>query len=250
MWLVLCDSSDASALWACQSLRLSGLQPVELCTSDSLALSDHWDHRIRDGRATICFRLPGGRMIEGDKLRGVLNRLYAVPIPHWRSASRSDQEYVQQELFAFHLSWLHGLSCPVINRPTPQGLCGRWRHESEWVWLAGKAGLPVATYRQSAHDRIAGAKGERRLVAPGMTVKTVIVVGDRAAGAPAPPPIMEACTRLARLAETDLLGIDLVDGAAGPWTFAGASPAPDLALGGTMLIRAIVCRFAAERAIA
>src|SRR3954469_11822581 len=140
MWLVLCDASDASAVWVCQEMRRRGVAPVELLTADDLALADYWEHRVGKDGASIRFRA-GALEIIGDRLGGVFNRLYTVPVPHWQSKPKSDRDYVQQEMVALFLSWLHALPCPVVNRPTPQGLSGQWRCESEWVWLARQAGL-------------------------------------------------------------------------------------------------------------
>src|SRR5437773_698259 len=127
MWLVLCDANDASAILACQALRARGIAPLELVVSDALSLAEEWEHRIEDDSASVRCRLGDGRIFSGSDVRGVLNRLYTVPTHHWRAATKADQEYVQQELIAFFLSWLHGLPCAVVNRPTPQGLCGQWR---------------------------------------------------------------------------------------------------------------------------
>jgi hypothetical protein len=249
MWLVLCDASDASAVWAFREMRARGIAPLELVTADDLSLADYWEHRIVGGRASI--RIRAGKLdIDGGQLCGVFNRLYAVPIPHWRSAKQSDQDYVQQELTALFLSWLHGLSCPVINRPTPQGLSGQWRSESEWAWLAHRAGLPVAPYRQSARDRIDEMKGEKRMVPLGALVQTVIVLGDAVAGAAAPPPVVAACQSLAKISGTELLGVDFIAGPAGPWTFAGANPMPYLMLGGPALIQALCDRLVMPRVAA
>jgi hypothetical protein len=245
MWLVLCDASDMSGLWVHQELRARGVAPLELITADALSMADYWEHRIAGERASIRFRVDN-LDIAGEQLRGVVNRLYTVPIPHWRSAEQRDRDYVQQELIALFLSWLHALPCPVVNRPTPQGLSGQWRAESEWVLLAHKAGLPVAPYRQGAHDRIDEMKGEKRLVPWGTLVQTVIVVGDTVAGADIPQPLAAACRSLAQLAGTELLGIDFIAGDAGSLTFAGASPMPYLTLGGPALIQGL-CRHLAMR---
>jgi hypothetical protein len=243
MWLVLCDASDAPAIWAFQEMRARGITPLELVTADDLSLADYWEHRIVGGRASIRIRA-GNLDIDGGQLCGVFNRLYTVPIPHWRSAKQSDRDYVQQELTALFLSWLYALPCPVINRPTPQGLSGQWRPESEWVLLAHQAGLPVVPYRQSARDRIDEMKGEKRLVPAGALVQTVIVVGDATAGAAAPAPVVAACRSLAKISGTELLGIDFIAGQAGRWTFAGANPMPYLMLGGPALIQALCDRLA------
>jgi hypothetical protein len=46
--------------------------------------------------------------------------------------------------------------------------------------------------------------------------------------------------RLAALAGEGLLGIELVPSPADPWTFVGATPLPDLRLGGSDLLDALV----------
>jgi hypothetical protein len=240
MWLVLCDANDASAISAYQALHARGIAPLELVTADALSLAEEWEHRVEGDSASLRFRLGDGRSFEGGALRGVINRLYTVPTWHWRAAAKADQEYVQQELIAFFLSWLNALPCPVINRPTPQGLCGRWRSEAEWVCLAQRAGLPVGPYRASSFDRVDEMRGEKRLLTPSASTRTIIVANGTATEASAPDPVKTACVAFAKEAETDLLGLDFIDGAAGPWTFVGANPMPDLRWGGPALIDAIV----------
>jgi hypothetical protein len=250
MWLVLCDASDASAILAFQALRARGIAPLETITADALSLAEEWEHRVEGDAASVRFRLQDGRAFEGGALRGVLNRLYTAPTWHWRAAAKVDQEYVQQELIAFFLSWLNALPCPVINRPTPQGLCGRWRSEAEWVCLAQRAGLPVAPYRQSSYDRIDEMRGEKRLIAQGTATRTVIVVEGIVTGAsvPVPDDVKQACLHFAKGSETGLIGLDFIDGAAGPWTFAGANPMPDLRWGGPALIDALATALAMQEA--
>jgi hypothetical protein len=240
MWLVLCETHDASATWAFSALRARGLAPLEILGAQELALSDFQEHRLEGLRTTLRFRTEAGLQVDGQRLSGVINRLYTVPTGHWRQASEADRSYVQQEMFAFFLSWLHALPCPVLNRPTPQGLCGQWRQESEWAWLARQAGLPVAVYRQTSRDTIDEALGQRRLVPAGALVSTVIVVGGCVVGTPIPPDLRDGCLRLANLARTSLLGIDLVESPTRGWQFAGASPTPDLRLGGDALVDALM----------
>ena len=240
MWLILCDTQDASAAWAFSSLRSRGLAPLEILSAEQLALSEFQEHRLDGQRSTLRFRTEGGLQVDGQRLNGVLNRLYTVPTRHWRQASEADQDYVQQEMFAFFLSWLHALPCPVLNQPTPQGLCGQWRQESEWAWLARQAGLPAAPYRQTSSDTLDESLGERRLVPAGASASSVIVVGRRVVGTPVSQALAAACVRLAELAGTSLLGIDFVGGPAQGWSFAGASPTPDLRIGGDALIDALM----------
>ncbi|NER81468.1 MAG: hypothetical protein F6K42_18255 [Leptolyngbya sp. SIO1D8] len=51
------------------------------------------------------------------------------------------------------------------------------------------------------------------------------------------------------LAHTELLGIDFVPDANGHWIFAGATPIPDLRLGGSLLIAALVARMTTQNAV-
>jgi hypothetical protein len=230
MWLVLCSSQDLPALWAGQGLKARGLDPVEIVTADQLACSLRWEHRLGAGGAEVEVTLADGRTLRHDRIRGALNRLQWIP-PGVFAAS-PDREYALQEMTAFFLSWLYGLPDPVLNRPTPQGLSGRWRHASEWIWLAAQAGLPVPPYRKRDLDAEGWTPGERPLFPQGTPMQTVLVLDGETAGAAAPAEILGGCRRLARLAGTSLLGIDFAAGPAGAWTFAGANPTPDLRLGG------------------
>lgn len=247
MWLVICEPSDQSALWAYQGLKRRGLAPLELLSPDMLACSLCWEHRINAQGTTISIKLADGRRILGGELRGVLNRVHTVPLSMWSKAAEADRLYVQQELFAFYLSWLHGLPCPMLNRPTAMGLTGAWRSETEWVCLAAKAGLPTPVYRQTSADRIDESQGHRRLVPPGMTARTVIAAGTAVAGEAVPPEIAAGCLRLASLAAMPLLGVDFLSGSAGAWTFAGATSLPELSLGGELLLDALAAALREDR---
>ncbi len=150
MYLVLCASEDRSARWAYEGLRKSGLQPVELITSDELAYGRWWEHRVGENTASLRLVLADGRIVSGGSTCGVLNRLLSAPKSLVNFAQKDDRDYAYQELTSFYLSWLQSLQGQVINRPEPQGFCGRWRHTSEWAILAQQAGLPAPPYRQSA----------------------------------------------------------------------------------------------------
>jgi hypothetical protein len=143
---------------------------------------------------------------------------------------------VLEELNAFWLSWLHALPGPMFNRPRSQGLGGEWRHESEWVWLASAAELPVPVYVQSDREQIEEWRGEQRLRPANAAVKTVIVAAGQPCGASAPLDVVDGCLRLAAMTDTALLGVDFIEGEAGPWTFAGATLTPDLTQGGDTLL--------------
>jgi hypothetical protein len=238
MWLVVCPAADLSALWAYRGLRARGLEPLELVAAEVLAHALRWDHRLGTTGTTIEIELADGRRISGDQVRGTLNRLVHVPADGVVAAHSDDRDFAAQELNALYLSWLSALPGPMLNRPTPQGLCGAWRHLSEWTWLAARAGLTVAPCRLDSADPhsssgAASTAGSRQ----------AIVVAGRVCG-PALPPAAEAGSRrLAALAETPLLGVDFAATADGQWTFVGATPVPDLRRGGEALLAALAATF-------
>lgn len=246
MWLVLCPGYDAPALWAFEGLRARGLAPLELVRAESLPQSRRWEHRVGADGAGVRVELPDGRVLRSEEVRGVLNRLTHVTVGPL--AATRDHDYITQEFTAFFMSWLYALPGPILNRPTPQGLGGRWRHASEWVLLASSVGLPVPPYRLSSldgHDEL--ATGERRLFPPGTPTRQAVVVGGVTfAPEGMPAELSDACARLAAAADTPLLGVDFAEGARGRWTFAGATPLPDLRAGGGPLLDALARALGAE----
>lgn len=240
MYLVLCSASDPSGLWAYEGLRHLGVAPVELVLSEHLAQGARWEHRLDRRGAHIKVALPDGRVLCGSRIRGAINRLSGPPPVIAQQAAESDREYAQAELQAFYLSWLNALPGVVINRPTPVGLCGAWYHASEWALRAGRAGLTVRPYRQSAHD--APDQFYRPQAPAGTATQSFIafggeVFGGELYGLKLPEPVQEACTKLALDTKAQILGLELYLNADGRWSFAGASPSPDLRLGGLPLLQ-------------
>lgn len=236
MWIVLCSATDTSALWAYQGLRQLGVAPVELVTAEALASATHWEH-VLNGSAHVTIRLADGRTISSNAIRGVLNRLPGPAPEMLQRAVPADQDYVQAEMYAFYLSWMHSLPGVVINRPTPLGLSGPWYHASEWVYRASRAGLPTPRYRLNARDLQDDAFGT--LAPAGATTLNVITMSGGVYGAYVPGGTVRGCARLAESAGTDLLGVSLYLEKDARWTFGGAMPLPDLTIGGTQLLRAL-----------
>ena len=234
MWLVLCPSTDLSALWAARGLAARGLKPVEIITEEALAYNQRFEHRLVAGRTSVRITLADGRVIDSATVRGTLNRLQLVPGSHLRTNSK-DRQYAEQELFALYLSWLHALPGKMLNRPTAQGLGGEWRQPSEWVWLANQAGLLTALYSESEF---------REPPMPSMPEtapnRTVIVVDGISCGAVAPQSVTAACARLSELSATKLLGVGFNVTPGGQWIFTGATPFPELRIGGNKLQDALV----------
>jgi hypothetical protein len=230
MWLVLCSPGDASVPWVHQGLANRGLLPLWPIGPAALFQGCRWEHRVASDGCASRLTLADGRVLESGQVRGTLNRLTGVPAELFDGSA--DRDYAVQELYALLLSWLHSLPAPVINRPVPQGISGAWRHSSQWVQLAARAGLPVPGYRRTSADPRSALYADSPLFPAGTPTRTVLVLGGYTAGAPAPPGIAEGCRRLARMAGTSLLGVDFADGGTGAWTFAAASPLPDLRIGG------------------
>lgn len=232
MWLLLCTSDDHPALWAGERLRARGLSPLVVLTPELLHFSFRWQHRLgNEDPPSVEFTLADGRVIRSAEIRGVLNRIGGLS-PHLVShLAAGDQSYALQEWTALHISWLSALQVPVLNRPVMQGLCGAWRHASEWTWLAGQAGLRTTPFKQNgssgvAHEPLPPSYGVGQS-------RAVVVVDGSVVGPALPPGTAAACAALGRLSDTRLLGIELH-----PRTgaFVSATPRPDLRLGGDALV--------------
>jgi len=152
-------------------------------------------------------------------------------------ATPADSDYVQAEMYAFYLSWVNALPGVVINRPTPLGLCGPWYHASEWVYRASRVGLRTPQYRLSGRESLATTFNT--LAPAGATTINVITLGGKVYGGYLPKATAGACSDLAEDAGADLLGITLYLDNDHNWTFAGAVPMPDLAVGGMPLLSAL-----------
>jgi hypothetical protein len=249
MWLVLCPSNDIAALWAYRGLLARGLAPLELVNAEVLAHALTWEHRVTSNGAWTRITLADGRTLSTETIQGVLNRLVVVPDAQIARASLADRDYARQELHALYMSWLMAIPGVALNRPTGQGLSGAWRHISEWVALAARAGLPTRPYHQSGAvplDLWAPATAAQ----PDDTVVSAIVIGERVCGSVLAPAIEEACCRLARLAGVGILGVDLAQASNGDLYFAAASPTPDLRLGGASLLDTLAAELTSRVAVA
>jgi len=231
MLLVLCESSDISALWAADALRARGLLPTVL-TGSELARARGWRHTIDQAGADFELQLESGITLRRGDIRGVLNRLSFLPGAWMQGIAGPDRDYALQEMLAFYLSWLHSLPPPMLNPPTPQGLCGNMRHPSAWLALGRGAGLPIRTLKQSCQD-------DPRMFwqdPQGVDDATVLVVGETVFG---PDDLVDrhgaACVRLARDSACPVLGIRFQPAEDGDWRMSGAHLLPDLRQGGGTL---------------
>ncbi|MCQ6556830.1 hypothetical protein NPS70_27115 [Streptomyces sp. C10-9-1] len=254
MWLVLCGPEDRSALWAYEGLRERGLAPIDVVEPETLTRSARSAHRVDEDRASFEIALPDGRTLASGDIDGLLNRLTWAPVDHLVFASRADTCYAMEEMSALVLSWLRCVAPVAVNRPSPRGLSGAWRSPAEWTVLASAAGLPVSPLSLSSRV-LAEAHPYGRDEAEGdasstATAHTVVVLGDHVFGGDPVRALAPACRRLARLADAELLGIDLdlgdrvdqvdVDRLGGvdrgDVRFLRATPMPDLRVGGDALL--------------
>lgn len=239
MFLVLCTAGDAAALWAAQGLQARRLTPLHVLTPELLVWSRTWEHRLGSGDARVALALHDGRTIDGAAVGGVLNRLTHLEGHLFPLARTADRNYALQEMTALFMSWLAALPGVVLNRAVPQGLCGSWRHPSEWAILAARAGLATRPYHQNGRALVPVGAQET----DGRETSTVFVVDGHVVG-DVPSRVKSQCRRLSQLSATPLLGITLAAGADGRPTFAHATPQPDLRVGGDALLDALASALA------
>jgi hypothetical protein len=195
MLVILASRHDAVA----QNLaaRWSG-EDVALLTPEGLSVSG-WRHYPGTPEASAS-TLDGREVGEGD-ITGVLSRLWGVgefDLPH---IVPEDRAYVGMEMSAFITSWLYGLPCPVLNRPTPACPTGlNWREE-EWTHRAARLGIPVRpVQRRLALD------AEPETPSNAETKTAVTVVGRRRLGA-AHESLKAHALKLAAASGTDLMDV-------------------------------------------
>jgi hypothetical protein len=239
VWVVLCEPFDAAAVWVYQGLA-ERLAPVRLLTSEQLLSGARFEQRI-GRRCSVELELPGGEIIGSQTVTGGLNRLQGMTPRFLRRFVPEDTQYVWQECYSALVGWLYALTGNLLNPPQPMGLSGRWRPFSEWVWLAGRAGLPVASHGESVpRERAAAVIDDGGAQSGGAapqdgTRSALVVRGKVWLGAELPRGLESGCRRLAAVADTPLLGIDFAL-VSDRWRFSGATPAPELRWGGDALL--------------
>jgi hypothetical protein len=163
----------------------------------------------------------GGRRVRCREISGVLTRLACVGEWDLEHIAAVDRAYVAAEMTAFLLAWLSGLTCPVVNRPTPLCLSGpNWRPE-QWTHAAAGLGIPI----RSVDRRVARRSAEVSPVGAASSPTTVTVVGSRCLGTEEEILRVQA-RRLAEAAGVSLLGVRF-GGRDGEYTFLGADLWPD-----------------------
>ena len=131
-----------------------------------------WHHHLPENGGSQA--VVGGRVVTTKGIAGVLTRLPYVDEGELHHIVPEDRAYVSSEMTAFLVSWLSGLTCPVLNRPSPACLIGpNWRPE-QWVHLAAQLGIAVCPVRRDVTTT-----GEARNEVHRPPLLPVTVVGDR-----------------------------------------------------------------------
>lgn len=237
MLLVLCHGSDASAHQVCERLRARSSEPVELVLIESLGYAGTtWRHELGEHDARIEIGLAGGGRLRTGDATAVLNRMLQPPLGLATGAVHGDADYARNELTSFAASWVRTLAPRVVNQPTPQGLCGRWRPALQWRVLALEVGLPIVPLTlDSEHppDDPYGHDG---------TPSTIVLTIDGEPFADGmPDAVREAVGRFAGEAQTPILGLRFAgeDPAREGWRLLDATPYPDLAGAGEAALDAL-----------
>lgn len=200
-------------------------QEARLLTCEDLSVVG-WRHSLRgvggdsppllDSTAVV-----DGQVVGVEEISGVLTRLPYIFEQELLQIVPDDRSYVAAEMNAFLISWLSGLKCPVLNRPTPTYLLGpNWRPQ-QWLYAAAQLGIPVHPMR-----RYIALSGDVCPKPPEMPPVTVTVVGDRIFGS-VDQALATQARRLADAAKVDLLAIHFSGSESGA-DFLGADLWPDI----------------------
>jgi hypothetical protein len=195
MLVIIAQKQDQSARWLAERWDRFG---AELLSPNDLSLQG-WCHCV--GLASEETAVINKRTVPVREITGVLTRLPHVPEHELMHIIPADRAYAAAEMTAFLLSWLSGLNCPLLNRPTTTCLSGcGWRSE-QWVYLATLLGIPIIPVRRRAR-RVEEVSGNTSMD----PFDTVTVVGERCIGTGDEKQAAYAL-RLAAAAGVDLLAV-------------------------------------------
>jgi len=162
-----------------------------------------------------------GSVIPTESITGVFTRMASVFESDLTGIVAQDRSYVAAEMTAMLLSWLWGLRCPVVNRPTATCLAGPYWSTERWLKAARDLHIPTQPFQRSVHTRASHA--EEPLPARSVIVT---VIGEHVFGDEDGVPALWA-RRLAKAAECDLLTLTFEESGSS-YAFAGAHLWPDL----------------------
>lgn len=136
-----------------------GADNVALLTDAELSVGMGWSYSHEKNIIRSKMRLSDGRSFTSDEVTAVFNRLRYLNAAHFTTFDDLDREYAVGEMFAFVLSWLTSLKCPVINPAGVRGFSYSNRNFLEWFKLAGEVGLPTRAAHFTTDARLMSAAG-------------------------------------------------------------------------------------------
>ena len=242
MWLVLTEPYDEAGAWLADGLRSHAPFPVTLLTTREITQGAQTTHGSDDGREWFRIQLYNDIVIDSRELRGVVNRVCALPPGLAFRLQAPQRDYAEQNFGLPLLHLLHGFPGPVLNRPTPQGISGDFRLDFEWSALATQVGFSRTPARQLWNKSAPHSRSGSPEKASAVT--GVVVVGDQVvplneSTASLPPFAVSCCRRLAALSRSTLLGLELTRTSGEEWQFLRASLRPNLTPGGARVLAAV-----------
>lgn len=232
MIVVLAEPGDSAAHWLGAELGRCQKMPVEVVTPARLAYSPTIVHRMSTGATDAEFDLGDGRWLRTREMRGMINRMTAVPHAQLAKAAPADRDYAVAELHAFFLGWLASLECPLVNPPAPECLAGPWHSEIVALQWACQAGLGVTPRRIDADvGAITDPPGDRAMIH--------FVVDGQLVGPIVPAATRDALILFAHLWGARLVQIETHEAEEGQRLFTKATSVVNFPIGGAPLVRAI-----------
>lgn len=212
---------------------------MEFVSTVELISACRLEYRVENGEPPWALaELTGRRRLDTRRLSGTLNRAERPDHPQLRRAAPADRTYVQAEMDAVLLAWLGALPAPVVNPAHPLGWAGVQLHPFAWALRAQAAGFLTAPHR-------CGYSGLELPFTQSRYSTSHLVFGGRTFPA-LPQDIERRAAMLAKSAGVPLLGITLAWMADGQALFTGATPLPDLRVGGAAFLDALTAAFTAS----
>jgi hypothetical protein len=229
--VVLCEAEDTCGLWLAIEIAQRGFK-VDVIMPDELVVGSRFSLNITKDYNVASIQLADGRVIEGENLAGVINRMERFPRPALGAASDEEVIYAAEEVRAATVAWFAALDCPVLNIPTPYSPMGLSAYESTWRHHADRLGVRTASLTMSVdQDTIQ------------QTDLTIVVIGETVLAAednPVPVSVLETCLNLTHATGFKLLGIEFCRSLSGDWELLRVDMKPNLMDFGPQVIDAIL----------